>query len=75
MARYFFDIVDRNCCSSYDYTGRETQSPQNARDLAEVIALDLCCTDPDTWTGCTVEVRDRLGARLFSVPVPANACC
>jgi len=75
MARYFFDIVGQNHRACYDYKGQETSSPEKALNLAEVLALDLCCTNPESWTGCTVEVRDRLGVCLFSVPVPANACC
>jgi len=75
MARYFFDIVDQHRRACYDYKGRETPSPQKALSLAEVIALDLCCTNPDAWSGCSVEVRDRQGQRLFSIPVPADACC
>jgi hypothetical protein len=40
-----------------------------AREMAELIALDIECTDGDDFAGAEVQVRDIGGQKLFSVPV------
>ena len=68
MTRYFFDVANKSYVH-YDYSGREFGRPEEARDLAELIALDLECTDADDLVGAEVQVRNVRGERLFSVPV------
>ena len=75
MSRYFFDVIDRDRRSYYDYKGEDSASLQAAVDLAEIIAINLSCTNEDEWSGATVEVRNRAGQSLFKVPVRADACC
>jgi len=68
MKRYFFDF--RGIASnSYDYHGRYFRSAQDARDAAELIALDLSCSDMDRWVGSKINVCDAIGTTLFSIPV------
>ena len=67
MSRFFFDIASGNGVR-YDYQGREFLSTGHARGYAELLALDLICTD--TSDGAEeVEVRDVRGVKLFAVPV------
>jgi hypothetical protein len=67
--RYFFDLVGPSR-AHYDYKGREHLSPQGARELAELIALDLAVTAEETWLGFAVDVRNSAGRKIFSVTVP-----
>jgi hypothetical protein len=66
MQRYFFDFV-RQDRSVYDYSGREFATLQAARQLAELIALDLGF-DCD-WIGFAVAIRGARGQKYDSVPV------
>ena len=50
MQRYFFDVAARTYVQ-YDYHGREIHKPEQARELAELIALDIECTDGDDLAG------------------------
>lgn len=68
MSRYFFDLVGAER-SKYDYTGRELPSPENAYQLAELIAVDLAVEDQDPWYGWTVKVRNVQGREMFCVAV------
>jgi hypothetical protein len=71
MHRYFFDLVSRGR-AQYDYTGREFRTPGQAREMAELIALDLACASADEgWAGWSVEVRTALGQQHFCIPVRA----
>jgi hypothetical protein len=68
MKRLFFDISNttRNL---YDYQGREFERFEEARELAELIALDLQCSELDDWAGSEVKVRNIDGNCLISIPI------
>ena len=68
MRRYFFDLVGAER-SNYDYTGRELPSPENAYQLAELIAVDLAVEDQEPTYGWTVKVRNVQGHEVFCVAV------
>jgi hypothetical protein len=68
MTRYFFDVANRSCVQ-YDFRGREFEKPEQARELAELIALDVECTDGDDVDHAEVQVRNVSGVRLFSIPI------
>jgi hypothetical protein len=68
MRRFFFDVSTAKGFL-YDYEGRFFGKDEDARQLAELIALDLESTDASEWSGSAVEVRNIEGKRLFSVPV------
>ena len=68
MGKYLFDRVGRSR-SEYDYKGRACSTPETAREMAELIALDLSIEPEGHWLGWTVEVRDALGQMFFSIPV------
>lgn len=71
MKRYFFDLVSGSR-AEYDYQGRELGTPEQARELAELIALDLEIASSDgQWTGWSVDVRNARGRREFCIPVQA----
>lgn len=66
MQRYFFDFVDRGH-SEFDYRGREMQSATQARDLAELIAIDESARGDRI--GWQVKVSDAKGKVYFSIPI------
>jgi hypothetical protein len=68
MQRYFFDVATQTYVE-YDFRGRDFERPEQARQLAEMIALDIECIDADEVIGREVQVRDISGRRLFSVPI------
>ena len=68
MKRFFFDVRSKTH-THYDYQGRDFAQPEQARELAELIALDLECSDDGERNGWEVQVRNVLGACLFSVPI------
>jgi len=69
MTRYFFDVANDSDVH-YDYRGREFEKPEEARELAELIALDIECTDDGSeLDAAEVQVRNVSGDRLFSVPI------
>jgi len=72
MKRYFFDL-NKTTANSYDYHGRHFRNPREARDLAEIMALDLSCSETEDWIGSIVKVCDSAGKTLFSIPVPPLA--
>jgi hypothetical protein len=72
MKRFFFDVAAKSHLQR-DYQGREFQNPEQARELAELIALDLECSDAGDWAGAEVQVHTDKGARLFSVPVRCSS--
>jgi hypothetical protein len=63
--RYFFDVVT-TATVQLDFQGRTFATPEPAHDLAEMIALDIECSDAEATE---VVVRDIKGGRLFSVNV------
>jgi uncharacterized protein DUF6894 len=68
MKRYFFDVASRSQVQ-YDFKGRELERPDQAFDLAELIALDIECIDGDDSFGMEVHVRNIGGQMLFTVPI------
>jgi hypothetical protein len=68
MTRYFFDVANKSYVY-YDYRGREFEKLEQARELAELIALDVECTDGDDVEYGEVRVCNVSGARLLSVPI------
>jgi hypothetical protein len=68
MKRYFFDVSSRTYVQ-YDYRGRDFSDAEQAKQLAELIALDVECIDGDDIAGMEVQVRDIAGRHLFSVAV------
>ena len=75
MGQYFFDRVSQGR-AEYDYQGRAFGSPEKARELAELIALDLEIEPDGRWSGWSIDVRNALGERFFTIPVraPDLAC-
>jgi hypothetical protein len=69
MNRYFFDVVSGGR-AEYDYRGRELLSPEEAFQLAELIAIDLGVQDEMCGFGRTIKVCNTHGHEVFSVPVP-----
>jgi hypothetical protein len=67
MTRFFFDVATKTYIQ-YDYQGREFSDPAEVRGFAELLALDMGCTD-DQDRATEVQVRDVRGAQLFSVPI------
>jgi hypothetical protein len=67
--RYFFDVNARTSVE-YDYSGRWMKSVDQAQQMAELIAIDMACTQIDQPRASEVQVRDASGRHLFSVPVP-----
>ena len=68
MNRYFFDVAT-NSSMHYDYKGRELERPDQARDMAELIALDIECIDGDNSSGAEVQVRNAGGQKLFTISI------
>ena len=67
MNRFFFDVAAKTYVQ-YDYRGREFSDPDEVRSFAELLALDMGCTDgQDRVT--EVQVRNIRGEQLFSVPI------
>ena len=67
MIRFFFDVAFK-ASISYDYRGREFATPLQARSFAELVALDVSCTD-NADAADEVQVRDVYGEKLFVVSV------
>jgi hypothetical protein len=68
MNRFFFDVVSTQS-RSYDYHGRSFSRTEDAANVAELIAMDLGCSETDDWIGSQVQVKNAAGDTLFSVPV------
>ena len=68
MKRFFFDVSIK-AHIQYDYRGRDFSEPEQARALAELIALDFECADDGDLGAVEIQVRNISGACLFSVPV------
>jgi hypothetical protein len=69
MNRFFFDVSSQTY-AHYDFRGREFARSDEARELAELIALDIGCTEDTDCAPAEVQVRNVRGERLFSVSVP-----
>lgn len=70
MQRFFFDVASHSCVR-YDYQGREFANLDEARDFAELIAIDMGCSE-DTEQAGEIQVRDIRGVELFSVKVQTS---
>ena len=68
MNRFFFDVASK-IYVQYDYRGREFSDPGEVRGFAELLALDMGCTD-DQDRAVEVQVRNIHGKQLFSIPIP-----
>jgi uncharacterized protein DUF6894 len=68
MNRFFFDIVSKTHVY-HDFRGRDFARPEEARELADLIALDLECTESGDCAGSEILVRDIKGEQLFYVRV------
>ena len=66
--RLFFDIFKQQA-PSYDFHGHNFGTPEDAAQMAELIAADLGCSEDKNWIGSQVKVRDTAGETLFAVPV------
>ena len=67
MNRFFFDVAVKTYVQ-YDYRGREFSDPAEIRSFAELLALDMGCTD-DQDRPTEVQVRNIRGEQLFAVPI------
>jgi hypothetical protein len=70
--RLFFDVLKQQS-RTYDYQGRDFGRPEEAAQMAELIAADLGVSDTDDWVGSQVQVRTAANEMLFSVPVLSAA--
>jgi hypothetical protein len=68
MKRYFFDVNFQSHIE-YDFAGQCFPSAEEAREMAEMIALDVACADKGNGNGVEVQVRTVVGYRIFSIPV------
>jgi hypothetical protein len=70
--RVFFDIVSEHT-PSYDFSGSECVSLDDAARLAELIASDLGCSETNNLAGSQLHARNAAGETLFVVPVSLAA--
>ena len=68
MKRFFFDVAIQSAIQ-YDFRGKDLATAEEARELAELIALDIECTAENNVTAFEVQVRNITGDSLFNVPV------
>ena len=66
--RLFFDVLKQQI-PTYDFRGRDFSRPEDAAEIAELIATDLGCSETNDWVGSHVQVRNVAGKTLFAVPV------
>ena len=66
--RLFFDILKQQS-SSYDFHGCYFSKSEEAAKMAELIAVDLGCSEDSDWVNSQVQVRNAAGEMLFAVPV------
>jgi len=70
MTRYFFDLVSQQGCQ-HDIRGRDLPTLEEARRLAELIAIDLATGPEEQWVGWSVAVHGADGQAFFTVPIQA----
>jgi len=70
--RFFFDVFKQQT-RSYDFHGRYFSKPEDAAQMAELIAADLGYSEGNNWVGSQVQVRNAAGQMFFAVPVLAAA--
>jgi hypothetical protein len=66
--RLFFDVLKQQS-STYDFRGGDFGRAEDAAQIAELIAMDLGCSETNDWVGSQVQVRNAAGETLFAVPV------
>jgi hypothetical protein len=66
--RLFFDLLKQET-PSYDFHGHDVGEPDDAAQIAELIAADLGWSETSDWVGSQVVVRDTAGKILFAVPI------
>jgi hypothetical protein len=66
--RYFFDVKSKSSVE-HDHTGRDLPGPQQAQELAELIATDLSCTRSNELMAMEVQILTSDGVLISSVPV------
>jgi hypothetical protein len=71
MNQFFFDVSYKDRVH-YDYRGRQLSQHEQARELAELIAIDVSCMDDENDMGLEVQVRNVGGKLMFAVPVPQS---
>ena len=73
MHRFFFDLIGIDL-RSLDFHGRMVSSMEEARDIAELLALGLGCSETDDWDGSEIQVCDEAGRKLFVTPIYRLYC-
>jgi hypothetical protein len=73
VTKYFFDVTEQ-ATVRYDYSGRFLPSLDKARELAELIAMDLGCRESEKVPGTFVLVHDAIGQQLFTIEVQPLTC-
>ena len=68
MTRFFFDVTNKTAVQ-YDYSGRHLPSVEQARELAELIAMDIGCCESEEMPATVVHVRNAVGKQLFAIAV------
>jgi hypothetical protein len=68
----FFDVITQQT-PSYDFHGRYFDRPEDAAQMAELIAADLGFSETNDWIGSQVQVKNAAGETLFAVPVLLSA--
>lgn len=68
MTRYFFDVNTKNSIR-YDYSGCLFPCVDGVHEMAELVAIDVACTEVDQSVVMEVHVRDAAGQKLFAIPV------
>ena len=63
--RLFFDLLKQES-PSYDFHGHDVGKPDDAAQIAELIAADLGWSESSEWVGSQVVVRDTAGKLLFA---------
>jgi hypothetical protein len=70
--RLFFDVLTPEA-RSYDFSGRDFPSAEDARSVAELIATDLGCSATNDYAGSRIQVSNAAGETLFAIPILAVA--
>jgi len=70
MTRLFFDLHGPKA-RCYDFRGDTFQNIEDARVTAEMLSLDVGCSDDSgQWQGAEVQVRNVRGELVLSIAVP-----
>ena len=68
MTKLFIDIIGAEQ-RQLDFSGRMYASPEDAREAAQLMCMDLGVTENSPWVGSEVQVKDEAGRCLFAYPV------